>query len=430
MADVRPFPALRYAPNVDLAAVICPPYDVISPQEQLLLHQRSPHNAIHLELPPPNGDPYQRAADTLRGWLQAEVLRRDDSPAFYLYRQQFQHDGRAHHRRILFARLRLEEWERGVVLPHEHTGRAAKEDRLNLLRATRLNTSPVFLLYRDRSRTVGPLLADCELQHPPLGISDTEGRPQALWPIDDPQLAGALSRGFQAETLYVADGHHRYETALAYRDERRAACRAWTGDEPENFVLAALTAAGDPGLLVLPTHRLVNAPVPVDEAFQHLARLFQVEAMPSPAALLTALAERGHLAPAFGLAASGSPDLHLLSLADPDAVAALLPPERSAAWRSLDTAIATYAVLRHALGLDEAQLADSNTLWYTEDAREALAAVREGPARFALLLNAIPVDRILAVADAGERMPPKSTFFYPKVPTGLAFNPLDAAPPS
>ncbi len=426
MADVRPFRALRYSPGVDPAAAICPPYDIISPQEQNDLYDRNPHNAVRLELARGEGyHRYQSAAGTLRDWLAEGVLVRDDAPALYLYRQSFPHAGATHCRLLLFARLRLEEWARRVVLPHERTFGAPKEDRLQLLRAARLQTSPVYLLYRDAQGRIRPLLEEAARDAPVGSFTSPDGREHTLWRLDDPAAAQALATAFSPETLYVADGHHRYETALAYRDERRAAARRWPGDEPENFVLAALTAADDPGLLVLPIHRLVSAGAPLELALERLVQLFDVEVMPSPAALPAALAERGRLVPAFGLAAAESPDAYLLSLHGRDAVDAVLPPETSPTWRALDVTIADYVIIRHALGLSEAQMSDIDTLWFSEDAGEALAAVRAGRARYAVCLNPVPVQRILAVADAGERMPQKSTYFYPKVPTGLLFNPLD-----
>ncbi len=422
MSEVVPFRALRYAPDIDLAAVICPPFDVISPAEQRALYQRSPHNAVRIELTEGGGDRYQRAAETLQLWRQEGSLRRDVSPAFYVYRQQFQHGGQTYARHMLFARLRLEEWDRGVVLPHEQTFGAPKEDRMQLLRATGLNASPVFLLYRDDKRLIAPHLADLTGAPPLAQFSDGGGEAQALWRIDNPDLTGALTQAFALERLYVADGHHRYETALAYRDERRAA--AGTGDEPESFALVALTAAHDPGLLVLPIHRLAAAEIPLQELLSRLRGRFEVASMPSSSVLLTALAERGRTAPAFGLAAADSPDLYLVTPSDREAVDALLPQERSADWRGLDAAIATHAILRDGMGLDEAKMTDIRTVWFTEDAQDALGSVRGGRCRYALLLNPLPVRRILDIADAGERMPQKSTFFYPKVPTGLLFNSL------
>lgn len=425
MADVRPFRALRYSPRVDIAAALCPPFDTISPQEQRELHQRSPHNAVRLELALDDGDRYQRAAETLRRWLAEGVLLRDGAPAFYLHRQEFPHGNRRHRRLALFARLRLEPWERGAVRPHEETFGAPKEDRLHLLRALRLNTSPVFLIYRDAHGRIAPLLAEAAAGPPALEFADPQGQGHALWRLDDPGLMVALRRAFADETLYVADGHHRYETALAYRDEVRAAAPDWSDERPENFALVALTAADDPGLLVLPIHRLINADVPLEELFRRLLDLFEMETAASPQALLSTLESRGKMVPVFGLAAAEASDLYLLSLYRPEAVEHLLPRGRSPAWRRLDAAIATYAVLRHGFGLREEELSRPEVLSYTEDAGQALEAARSGRFRYALLLNPVAPRTIMALADAGERMPQKSTFFHPKLPTGLLFNPLD-----
>ena len=424
MADVRPFRALHYAPGVDLATAVCPPFDVIPPQLQRELHRINPHNAVRLELAEDGRDPYRRAAGTLDEWLRKGVLLRDQAPAFHLYREEFRHNGRTYRRRVLLARLRLEPWERGVVLPHERTFGAPKEDRLKLLRAIRMNTSPVYLLYRDAQQQIAPLLSRVAGAKPSLQFQD-EGLSYDLWQLKEAAMLSPLSHAFQRETLYVADGHHRYETALAYRDECRAEAKAWTGDEPENFALVALTAADDPGLLVLPIHRLANVNVPAEQVLERLRPAFTVDTMPDAAALLAAMAKRSDRMTVLGLAAGKPLALHLLTLVDPDAVAGLLPPEPSAVWRRLDVTIANHAVLRHALALTDDQMSDIDTLSFSEDAQEAIEAVRKGFSRYALLLNPVPVGRILAVADASERMPQKSTFFYPKVPTGLVFNPLD-----
>jgi uncharacterized protein (DUF1015 family) len=277
---------------------------------------------VRLELPGGDGDPYQAAAKTLREWLNRGTLVRDEAPAFYVYQQEFRYGGETRRRRTLFGRLRLEPWDQGTVLPHEQTFRAPKEDRSRLLQSLRLNTSPVFLVYPDSQQQVAPLVARAVSDRATVEFADDEGLSHALWRIDDPHLAAAIAHSLARERLYVADGHHRYETALAYRDEQLAGSGAVrSGDEPEEFVLAALVAADDPGLLVLPIHRLVDVDVP---------------------------------------------------------------------------------------------------------AEAAVAEVRRGRARYGLLLNPVSPRRILAVADAGERMPQKSTFFYPKLPTGLLFYPLFA----
>lgn len=425
MADIQPFRALRYAPALDLASAVCPPYDTISPEQQRTLHGLSPFNAVRIELAfgqDAGKDRYHAAAVALRRFREDGTLRRDPSPCFYLYDQTFERDGCSHTRRILFARLRLAPWG-DAVLPHEQTFGGPKADRLKLLRATRLNASPVFLVYRDAGRRISAILDRAGGRPPEAQFTTPDGQQHTLRLIDDPVDTSALSQAFRAEALYVADGHHRYETALGYRDERRAAAVAWTGGEPENFALASLSAASDPGLLVLPIHRVTAAAAPLAEALGRLRPFFDIEAVPSLGAIESRLA--GAKRNAFGFAAAESPDLHLLTVREAAAVDALLPPDRSPGWRRLDYAIANYAVLRHALGLTEGQMSDHNTLWFTEDAREAVAAVRAGKARYAVLLNPVAITRIMEVAAAGERMPQKSTFFYPKVPTGLVFNPLE-----
>ena len=424
MADVRPFRALRYAPGLDLSKAICPPFDIISPEQQRTLHERSPYNAVHIELAyDSNGDRYQRAAEALKHWREDGTLLRDEPPAFYLYDQQFEREGTSFRRRLIFARLRLEPWDRVIVLPHEQTFGAPKEDRLRLLRAIRTNTSPVFLIYRDQLARIAPLLEDPASDPPVTGFTG-DGQKHTLRSIDDPRAIETLTSAFEREILYVADGHHRYETALAYRDERRAAVSAWTGEEPENFALVALASSGDRGLLVLPIHRVTATDVPLSEALDRMQGLFSVEKLPSLDLIEGRLAEaRG--TPAFGLASAESDDLYLLTLAEAKTVDRLLPQDRSAAWRNLDYAIANHVILQQVLGLEESQMSDYNTLWFTEDAAEAVRDVRGGRAPFALLMNPVPVTRVLDVADAGERMPQKSTFFYPKVPTGLVFNPLE-----
>ncbi|HLA18051.1 MAG TPA: DUF1015 domain-containing protein, partial [Dehalococcoidia bacterium] len=300
------------------------------------------------------------------------------------------------------------------------TFRAPKEDRMNLLRALRLNTSPVFLMYADSRREIAPLLAQALGECPAAEFADTQGLSQRLVRVDGPDLIAAVRGGLSGDKLYIADGHHRYETALAFRDESGAA----DGERPQDFALAALAAVNDPGLLVLPIHRLVRVTPAPAPALDSLRPLFDIDVRPSLPGLLAEMAARGQTANVFGLAIHGLPDLYLLTLRDPESAGHYLPPERSAAWRRLDAAIADYVVLRGVLGLSEGQMEDIRTVWYSEDAAAAVAEVRSGRVGCALLLNPLPPPQVLAVADAGERMPQKSTFFYPKIPTGLVFNPL------
>ena len=438
MADVQPFRGLRYDTSRagDLADLIAPPFDVISPQEQAALHRRSPHNIVRLELgeqrdtDTPQDNRYTRAAACLQEWLESGVLLRDETPRFYLYDQEFTHQGQRHRRRTLLGRVRLEEWEVGAVRPHEQTLAQPKKDRLQLLRHTRVNVSPVFCLYRDPRSQLASILNQAR-QDPPLLHAEDEGQRHTLYALSNAAAIESVRRQFSGATIYIADGHHRYETALAYRDERRAQTPTWSGHEPENFALMALTAAEDPGLLLLPVHRLVRAATIPDDLRSRLARSFRIEDItphhdraPALAELLARM-ERARPAVAFGALGLEKDRLHLLTLEDTKAAHALMPAHCSAASRSLDISVLHHAVLGVALGITPQRPEQEAALAYTEDAAEALRQVETGRYPLAFLLNPTPVEQVLAVADAGERMPQKSTFFHPKLPTGLVMCPLD-----
>lgn len=421
MADVRPFRALRYNPELDLAAVVCPPFDTIPPQLQDELYDRSPFNAVRVELAKENGGTrYESAARTLKEWLASGTIRRDAMPAYYLYEQTFPYGDKSYTRRLLFARLRVVPWSEGAVLPHEQTFPKHKQDRLELYRTAKINGSPVFLFYRDNKRRVHDLIDEGEHHELPLAeFEGVDGQHHRLMRIDEPTTIEELERAFAHETLYVADGHHRYETAIMYRDDVKAQRSEWTGDEPENFALVGLVAAADPGMLVLPTHRLTNASVPWSDVQPRLEEIFALEPFSGDAGeLMKALAAKGALAIA-------APDgTHIATIKNREAVDRLLPQDRSPDWRALDYAVCDYAILRGILSLSDEQTKDQKIVWFTEDAASALRQVREGKATYAIILNPVSVLRVLELADAGERMPQKSTFFYPKVPTGLVFNPL------
>lgn len=428
MADVRAFRALRYDPAVaDPAVAIAPPYDVISPAQQADLYRRSPHNIVRIEYgeqrdtDTPADNRYTRAAAGLRAWRDAGILVRDAVPAFYRYTLEFEWDGVRHRRQHLFATVRLHPWDDDVIRPHERTLSGPKLDRLELLRATRTQVSPVYCLYRYAEG-----LALDTLPASPLYDFGSDGQRHVVGAITDAAAVGAITRAFASVPLYVADGHHRYETALAYRDECRAASASWTGEEPENFVLMALTAADDPGLLVLPTHRVVHRPVPPD-ALDRLREAFDVRSVGHREAdrLERILAHEATETAAFiaeGLTPEGA---HLLALRDRAAVEALMPADQPPAWKRLDVNVLQYGILRPVFGIDDATLAAGGAVTYTQSAAEAIAEVDQLRASAAFLLRATPVAQILDVADAHGRMPQKSTYFHPKLPTGLVLHPFD-----
>ncbi len=426
MADVRPFRALRYDSSLDHSSIVCPPFDTISPEQQRELYERSPYNAVRIELAEESGaGRYENSGATVRQWMADGVLRRDERPAFYVHRQTFRHDEREYTRTMLFARVRVEPWSAGTVLPHEQTFGGPKEDRLQLMRATHLNPSPVFVFYRDEGgrdedgRIRGILEAGEDKRTDVADFVSPDGQQQSLSLLDDEEAVAELAQAFADKTIYIADGHHRFETALAYREEAKAAADGWTGEEPENFAMIALVAQDDPGMLTLPTHRLTNIETPLAEALERLEALFEMTTFEGSAADLTS--ETGTTA--FGLVSEDG--LRLLTVKDAAAIDALMPQERTPEWRSLNYAIANHVILRQCLGLAEEQMKDYSRFWFSEDAEKAAEAVRAGEATYAVLLESMPVATVLSMADAGERMPQKSTYFWPKATTGVLFNLLE-----
>jgi uncharacterized protein (DUF1015 family) len=416
VADVRPFSGLRFPSDTDIAAVLCPPFDIISPAEQRALYQRSPFNVVRLEYgetsaaDTPTDNRYTRAAATLREWIEGGILVREESPTLYVYDQEFAHLGQRLTRRGLFARVRLHNWDEGIIRPHERTVSRPKEDRLLLLRACRLNVSPVLTVYRDPAGDIAAALEETRARSPVLEATDSEGQGHRLYPIGDGKALDRISGLFREKSVYVIDGHHRYETALAYRDDRRAQSPHWTGEEGENFVLLALVAREDPGLLVLPSHRLLRtAALPADFTAR-LARTFDIEDVSG------------------ALSDGGWPKLRLIAtVKDPDQAARLMPAGAPASWWRLDAAVLQELVLSEMLGISEESMSSAREppVQFTDDGKEALRLVESGSYALAFFLNATPTEKVLEVADVGERMPLKSTFFYPKLPTGLVMYPLD-----
>ena len=437
MPDLRPFRALRYEPSRvrDLAAVVAPPYDVIDPEMRARLVARDPANVVRLDMPVEElgdgpDDRYRRAARTLAAWRSDGTLRKDPQPSIYVYEQRYLVPGTERERtqRGFFARLRLEPYgPDSGVLPHERTLSGPKEDRYKLLRATGVNTSPVVVLFDDTSGSTEDRLAAVAGGPPDLDISDDDGVCHRMWSLpasgDGPAsiVAGSLLEAGGAAPVTIADGHHRYETALRYRDERRMS-RSCDEDPPFDYVLALMLEATRQELTVLPTHRLVRR-IGSGGAEHLLARapeLFDIEPIESSDAMKAALTGgdaaggRGR----FGLwtRAGGA-----ILTARRDAFAPFLPAG-GVAVRSLDVTLLATALDRLA-GIDADAVADG-AVGYTKSAEDAIAAVDTGSgADAAFLLEPTPVVSIEAVAREGDVMPQKSTYFYPKALTGLVINP-------
>jgi uncharacterized protein (DUF1015 family) len=426
MAEVRPFRGLRYTAAVDPALAIAPPYDVISPAEQRALYERSTYNAVRIEYgeqresDSASDNRYTRAAAEIARWRAEGALALDDAAAIYGYRQEFEFGAETYARQAWFCALRLEAWDKGVVKPHEHTLANPKADRLALLRSTCTQISPVYSLFRPKTGA-SAFIEDGER----LAAFDADGQRHTLTAIRDADAIAAFQRMIEDSDVYIADGHHRYETALAYRDEVRARASSWRGEEPENLVLMALTAFDDPGLLVLPTHRMVHQR-PSDDAIARLEASFAIKALP-PGNFAGAMeALRSAREPSFvGVGLAGGDSVHLVTLRGRASVEALMPREQSPAWKRLDVNVLQYGVLLDVFGIDDAALTAGGAVTYMQDAEEARRQVASGEAGCAFLVNATPVEQVLEVSDANGRMPQKSTYFYPKLPTGLVFRSLE-----
>jgi uncharacterized protein (DUF1015 family) len=432
VADIKPFRGLRYDPaRVPLADAFCPPYDVIAPPAADALRRRSPYNAVHLELPEAPGeatgdapsDRYRAAADLLARWRAAGVLRADDEPTLYLVDQTFTGpDGFERTRRGFVCLLRLEDFAARVVLPHERTHAGPKVDRLDLLRATHANLSQVFLLYPDPEHDVGRALAAAAAPSPALEALDGDGNLCRLRPVTGPVTAQVVAL-LADRQLLIADGHHRYETALAYRDERRAA-----GDRGADWVMACLSSMDDPGLAIFPTHRLLKgvALPPAAELVARLRAAFDVTEQPGGGALACApamerVSRSAGARKELGLYLPGEGRCFAL-VARADASERLVARGLSPALARLSVTLLAELVFRDALGLDPDRL--EGQLDFAKSVDDAVAGLAGGGYDLAAFLGATPMDEVRAVAERGETMPQKSTYFYPKLLTGLVFNAL------
>jgi uncharacterized protein (DUF1015 family) len=396
--------------------VIAPPYDVIDAELRAELAARSPFNVVEIDLPE-GDDPYMHARDTLDAWRQQGVLTREREPALWVLEQEYTApDGSQRTRRGFFARVRVEDYGAGRIRPHERTHPGPKEDRLRLTRATRANLSPIFSLFPDPEGAASEAIAAAAGGEPFAEATDLDGTKNTLWRVADPDAIASLQAPLLDAELLIADGHHRYETARVYADE--------IGGEGEHrYVLMLLTPLSDPGLLIFPTHRLLtglkDSPDKQEALGEAMKRDFEVEQIdaddlePSP---------NGQVQ--FGYMDSHFKQPYRLTLKD-QAIADRALEGKPDPYRRLDTAVLEALALRGALGMSEEDIAEKHGLDYSKDFADAREAVESGRADAAFFMAPTPVDQVREVAEAGESMPPKSTYFYPKIPTGLVFNVLE-----
>jgi uncharacterized protein (DUF1015 family) len=417
MAEIQPLRALHYnlQKTGGLQDVVAPPYDVIDAQQRAELERRSPYNVVRIDLPV-GEDPYGQAARELAAWRAEGVVAQDEQPALWVLEQDYTGpDGRRRTRRGFFSRVRVEDYGAGRIRPHERTHPGPKEDRLRLTRATKANLSPIFSLFSDPAGAAWGALAPITNEAPWGQSKDDDGTDSRLWRVEDPATIATVKNALAAAELLIADGHHRYETARIYADE--------VGGEGEHrYVLMCLVALQDPGLTVFPTHRLLKGLTPdQQEALaEAIRRDFDVQE----------LDDVDELAPRADpeTITIGYIDSHfqrplMLTLKDP-AIADAALPDHAEPYRRLDTAVLEALILKGALRMTDEDIDHLHGLGYARDAEQALELVRSGEYDAAFLMAPTPIEQVQAVAAAGESMPPKSTYFFPKVPTGLVFNPL------
>ncbi len=444
MAFITPIRGLRYNASLvpDLAEVITPPYDVIDAEAQDKYYRRHPHNIIRLEYGKTNpkdtdGDNrYTRAAADFNSWQEKGILVREDKPAIYIYRQTFSVNGENKTRTGLMAGVKIEPYDKGVVLPHEETLPKHKADRLALMQACGANFSPIFSLYSDPDEQVEKITARRLEDMPDIDFTAEDGQRHRLWVLDDPDLITLIQNALSDKVIFIADGHHRYETALNYRNLMRESNNTTEKDlQPYDFVMMTLVNLYDPGLVVLPTHRLVrNLPDQLSGSLVgNIEQYFTVERFTFDENynnfnnFMETLAEKGSPdatrknqahSHAFGLY-KGNLEGYIITLKNGVNIRDIMPIDKSVEWCGLDVSVLHTLVMEKYLGIGGEQRASESNLTYTRDEIEALKKVDRGEYQMVFFLNPTLVEEVTAVAAKREKMPQKSTFFYPKLPTGI-----------
>ena len=424
MAEVSPFLGVRYNQEIikDMAAVICPPYDVISPEEQKAYYDKSGYNLIRLEhgMVLPNdtktNNKHTRACSTFNQWLKERVLLIDHVPSFYIHEHCFTYQNTRKRRLGLTACIRLEPWEKRTVFPHENTVPGIKSDRLELMRACAVNFSPLLGLYEDLGQKVTKLLTIQASRKPAIDFAEA-GETHKLWIANEPEFVQRVSHFLASKPIYIADGHHRYETALAYRDERQQETKHIKGNEAFNFVIITLVSFSDPGLIVLPVHRLIRnlSTNTMAKLRSILETYFELVSAPLGEGSLPEIA--GATTRVLGLEPG---KIVALKLRQPLSLKEVMPGSHSESYKRLDISIVQHLVIDRLTALDK-----SSSIAYTPNAAEARRFIESGECQLAFLLNPIPVATIKTIANSNDRMPGKSTYFYPKLPTGLVINRLE-----
>lgn len=422
MAEIHAFRGIRYNEQLinDLGAVICPPYDVISPEEQEAYYERNEYNIIRLEhgieLPKDTSknNKHTRAAATFAQWLDQGILRRDNAPALYIYEQYFTYSGMRKKRLGFICCVKLEPWQNKIIYPHENTVTGIKSDRIELMRACQANISPILALYDDPGQKAAQLLSAQTRRKLILDFA-SGGEYHKVWMVTDWEFIQRVCHYMASKPLYIADGHHRYETALAYQKEKQKQVSSGSGVEAFNFVMMTLISLSAPGLFVLPVHRLVGglSSKALADFENRLEEVFVFE--PAPNDFLVSSLTEGRIG-VLGLKSERAAVLRLQPEVD---IKEFIPEDHSEAYRRLDVSLFQHLIMEKLLGKH-----DKVRIGYIHSTEIAKSQIENGEYQLAFFLSPIPVERIKAIADGNDRMPGKSTYFYPKLPTGLVINSL------
>lgn len=442
MAEIIPFKGILYNTQKirNLAEVVAPPFDVISAKEQIQFHQRHPQNIIRLTLGTINendtstNNRYTRAAECLDKWFSDGILALDDEPAFYVTSVEFFFEGNWVSRYGLIALIRLEPFEKGIILPHEKTFSRVKSERLELMKACHANFSPIFSLFSDeKNQILDELKRAVSAQSADIVFTDENEQKHKLWRITDHAVHQRISEDFKDKNIFIADGHHRYETALNYRNWLSAGSSGFNGNHPANYVMMYLCSMKDPGLVILPAHRLLSE-VPAElrnSLIQKAMDYFDIITLPydnhrhsENFKKFTSILKSNTSKNCIGVCMKDRPELHLFIL-KPGMMENMFGGELPAVIRNIDVTVLTRLIFMELLGFDQARLDNEKLIAYTSIAKEAIDAVFEGRYDIAFLLNPTKIQQVRDIAEAGLIMPRKATYFYPKVITGQVMNLLE-----
>ena len=425
MADIKAFKALRYTDTENLQDLVTPPYDIISDEAQKGYYEKNENNVIRLEYGAINENDtdsdnrYTRASEFLNKWLNEGVLKVDSEKAFYIYEEVFSHGGEKKSFKGIFARVRLEEFEKKIILPHEETLSKAKQDRFMLMEHTDCNFSPIYLLYLDEQKKIVSVIEKNSENEPDVSFMNEDGVLQNLWILKDIKEIEKIEKGFSDKQLFIADGHHRYETALNFRNKKREENPGFTGEEGFNFVMSFLMDMDNPGLVVFPTHRMLKDIKNFSEAdiTKKLEENFKVEKIDG------CDIEKGIETSdkkIFGLY-TGKDYYYRITLKD-EKLTEKEMPQASEYYRNLDVSVLHSMILEKYFGIDKENMANQKNLVYTRSYEEAVESVKKGEFQCSFIINATKIRQIKDISLNNEKMPQKSTYFWPKLVTGIVMN--------